>query len=111
MSMFYVGQCWATRLVRTCLPSLSVSTRFLTGVDSRSADTPGHTTLNLVFFISFTTCVWNFYRAITLDPGFVPRPSGDAEVKEVRPNVRVAATSLVCLTSCSVRFFYRRSRT
>jgi hypothetical protein len=40
--------------------------------------------LNLVFFVACLTCSAAFYRAITLDPGFVPLPSGDAEIKEVR---------------------------
>jgi hypothetical protein len=50
--------------------------------------------LNLVFFVACLTCSAAFYRAITLDPGFVPLPSGDVEIKEVRPDGVSAALSV-----------------
>ncbi|BGP43424.1 palmitoyltransferase akr1 [Rhodotorula kratochvilovae] len=43
-----------------------------------------HTLLNIVFLALFSTCAYNFYRAVTLDPGTVrgPPPGGE-EMKEV----------------------------
>ncbi|CDZ96517.1 palmitoyltransferase akr1 [Phaffia rhodozyma] len=61
-SIFYVGQCWVSRIV--------------TGV-------PGHEILNLLFFVAYILCAYNFYRAISLDPGTTPQLESDAEIKEV----------------------------
>ncbi|WWC67222.1 uncharacterized protein I206_101129 [Kwoniella pini CBS 10737] len=60
-SIIWVSYSWATRLV--------------TG-------TPGHLILNLAFFISFTGCSYNLFRAVRSDPGYVPLPVNDSEVKE-----------------------------
>ncbi|KAL7413809.1 DHHC palmitoyltransferase-domain-containing protein [Mrakia frigida] len=61
-SMVWVGQAWATRLVY---------------------HTPGYAFYNLLFFISYVVSVYNFIRAVTLDAGTAPKPSSDAELKEI----------------------------
>ena len=38
---------------------------------------------SFLFFVSFAGCCWNFYKAITTEPGFVPKASNDSEVKMV----------------------------
>lgn len=45
-------------------------------------DTMDHPLANIVFIISLTLCVWNFLRAMQLDPGSVPRPSSQSEIKQ-----------------------------
>jgi palmitoyltransferase len=39
--------------------------------------------INLAFAIIFGLCLYNFFRAITLDPGLCPRPAHDGELKAV----------------------------
>ncbi|WWC57688.1 uncharacterized protein I303_100222 [Kwoniella dejecticola CBS 10117] len=60
-SIIWVFYSWATRL---------------------ATGTPGHLIVNLAFFISFAGCSYNLYRAIRSDPGYVPLPINDSEVKE-----------------------------
>ncbi|WWC85410.1 uncharacterized protein L201_000273 [Kwoniella dendrophila CBS 6074] len=60
-SIIWVFYSWATRLV---------------------SGTPGHAVANLVFFVSFAGCSYNLFTAIRSDPGFVPLPVNDSEVKE-----------------------------
>jgi hypothetical protein len=49
-----------------------------------SPDTPGYATANLLFAVLFILCAYNFFRAITLDPGVCPVPAGEEEKKLVR---------------------------
>ncbi|TIB63112.1 hypothetical protein E3P77_03643 [Wallemia ichthyophaga] len=60
-SMLWLTYCWVTRLVW---------------------NTMEHPLANVLFIISLTVCVWNFLRAIHLDPGTVPRPSSQSEIKQ-----------------------------
>ncbi|WVR03185.1 hypothetical protein IAU60_000176 [Kwoniella sp. DSM 27419] len=60
-SIFWVFWGWATRL---------------------ATGTPGHALGSLGFFLSLIGCSYNLYRAIRTDPGYVPKPASDAEVKE-----------------------------
>ena len=41
-----------------------------------------HPLANIVFIISLTICVWNFLRAMQLDPGSVAKPSSQSEIKQ-----------------------------
>jgi palmitoyltransferase len=79
-SLIWVFYAWATRLVicKSGHPCI-----FLTHRGSLSA-TPGHALGQLGFFASFAFCTWSFYKAIRTDPGFVPGPEGDSDVKMVR---------------------------
>lgn len=38
---------------------------------------------HLLFALCFGLCIYNFFRAITLDPGTAPKPSSDAELKSI----------------------------
>lgn len=60
-SLIWVFYTWATRLVRGA---------------------PGHLFSQVVFFFSFVGCATSFYKAITTDPGYVPKPENDGETKE-----------------------------
>jgi hypothetical protein len=51
------------------------------------SDTPGYAFFNLAFCILYGLSVYNFIRAVTLDAGTAPKPSSDAELKEVSPSV------------------------
>ncbi|WVQ64390.1 uncharacterized protein L199_002556 [Kwoniella botswanensis] len=44
--------------------------------------TPGHAFTNLVFWLILAGCSINLFKAIRNDPGFVPLPVNDSEVKE-----------------------------
>ncbi|KAG2363595.1 hypothetical protein BDR07DRAFT_1460170 [Suillus spraguei] len=61
-SMLWVGYCWITRLVQ---------------------QTESHAFVHLAFAIIFGLCLYNFFRAITLDPGLCPRPAHDGELKAI----------------------------
>ncbi|KAL4077498.1 hypothetical protein J3A83DRAFT_4214067 [Scleroderma citrinum] len=61
-SMIWVGYAWLTRLVR---------------------QTPDHPFIHLAFALNFGLCIYNFFRAITLDPGACPRPVNDGELKAI----------------------------
>jgi hypothetical protein len=41
-------------------------------------------TLNIAFALSYTACAYNFYRAITLDPGYSKLPKDEEELHSVR---------------------------
>lgn len=41
-----------------------------------------HPLANIVFIISLTICVWNFLRAMQLDPGSVAKPLSQSEIKQ-----------------------------
>ncbi|KAG2117174.1 uncharacterized protein F5147DRAFT_604664 [Suillus discolor] len=61
-SMLWVGYCWVTRLVQ---------------------QTESHAFVHLAFAIIFGLCLYNFFRAVTLDPGLCPRPAHDGELKAI----------------------------
>ncbi|WRT63294.1 uncharacterized protein IL334_000199 [Kwoniella shivajii] len=60
-SIVWVSYCWASRLV---------------------SGTPGHGFGNLVFFVATSGCSYNLFKSIRTDPGYVPLPVNDSEVKE-----------------------------
>ncbi|KAF7312850.1 Palmitoyltransferase [Mycena kentingensis (nom. inval.)] len=45
--------------------------------------TPSHPFSHLTFALAFMLCAYNFFRAITLDPGICPVPGSDAELKSI----------------------------
>jgi hypothetical protein len=78
-SMVWLGWAWFTRIVYS--PS-----RFLLSCQlliRPSTDTPGYATANLLFAVLFILCAYNFFRAITLDPGVCPVLAGEEEKKLV----------------------------
>ena len=46
-------------------------------------DTSHHSFMHLTFAIAFGLCSYNFFRAMTLDPGTCPKPVNDSELKMV----------------------------
>ncbi|KAI6148094.1 hypothetical protein BKA82DRAFT_1002775 [Pisolithus tinctorius] len=61
-SMTWVGYAWVTRLV---------------------TQPPNHPFIHLEFALNMGLCVYNFFRAIMLDPGTCPRPVNDGELKAI----------------------------
>ncbi|CAL1698532.1 unnamed protein product [Somion occarium] len=61
-SMVWVGYAWVSRLVH---------------------QTQSHAFSHLIFALSFGLCAYNFFRAISLDPGSCPKPASDAELKSI----------------------------
>ncbi|KAI0331413.1 zf-DHHC-domain-containing protein [Cubamyces sp. BRFM 1775] len=47
------------------------------------AETEFHPFIHLTLAITIGLCAYNFFRAITLDPGTCPKPSSDAELKSI----------------------------
>ena len=73
-SLFWVFYAWTTRLVR--------GERSLAGHRAdKLSGTPGHAFANLAFFVFFVACCTSFYKGIRTDPGYIPKPLGDTEVK------------------------------
>jgi hypothetical protein len=84
-SIIWVTYVWLTRfLFGECIRTRDVGTGLTIG-----AGTPGYGFTNLFCGILIAACTYNFYRAITLDPGHVPRTSSDSELKEVSPTSRM----------------------
>ncbi|KAI0297046.1 DHHC palmitoyltransferase-domain-containing protein [Multifurca ochricompacta] len=61
-SMVWVGFAWVTRPLQ---------------------QTESHAFAHLIFALSFGLCAYNFFRAMTLDPGTCPAPTSDAELKSI----------------------------
>ncbi|KAI0791075.1 palmitoyltransferase AKR1 [Abortiporus biennis] len=61
-SMVWVAYSWVTRLV---------------------TQTQSHAFSHLTFALTFGLCAYNFFRAISLDPGTCPKPASDAELKSI----------------------------
>ncbi|KAH8092203.1 palmitoyltransferase AKR1 [Cristinia sonorae] len=61
-SMVWVGFAWITRLTQQA---------------------HSHPFTELIFALSFGLCAYNFFRAISLDPGTCPKPANDAELKTI----------------------------
>ncbi|KAH0833938.1 DHHC palmitoyltransferase-domain-containing protein [Lanmaoa asiatica] len=83
-SMLWVGYGWVTRLVRGNISSLYKSSKCSPGLASLGlAETPEHPFVHLAFALVFGLCAYNFFRAITLDPGACPRPANDGELRTI----------------------------
>jgi hypothetical protein len=75
--MLWVGYCWITRLVQR------MSYAILLPRADIIPETESHPFVHLAFAIIFGLCLYNFFRAVTLDPGLCPRPAHDGELKAV----------------------------
>ncbi|KAH9996401.1 DHHC palmitoyltransferase-domain-containing protein [Russula compacta] len=60
--MVWVAYAWVTRLLQ---------------------QTESHAFAHLIFALSFGLCAYNFFRAMTLEPGTCPAPTSDAELKSI----------------------------
>lgn len=69
-------------------------------------ETESHAFTHLSFGLAVGLCAYNFFRAITLDPGTCPKPASDGELKSVRECT--SYYSLLCLNIFSSD--YRGSR-
>ncbi|KAJ7726850.1 hypothetical protein DFH07DRAFT_757939 [Mycena maculata] len=75
--MVWVLYCWVTRLVqRACDFRSSYQSNLLT-------ETQSHAFAHLLFALCVGLCAYNFFRAVTLDPGTCPKPTSDAELKSI----------------------------
>lgn len=84
-SMVWVAFAWVSRLLQRGSRFLyrgSHVTRLL------HLETESHAFSHLIFALSFGLCAYNFFRAMTLDPGTCPTPTSDAELKSVRNSTR-----------------------
>jgi len=61
-SIVWVLFCWVTRLVQ---------------------QTQYHSLAHLLFALTVGLCAYNFFRAVTLDPGTCPKPASDDELKSI----------------------------
>ncbi|KAF9049653.1 zf-DHHC-domain-containing protein [Hymenopellis radicata] len=61
-SIVWVLYCWFTRLVQ---------------------QTQSHAVAHLLFAVSVGLCIYNFFRAVMLDPGTCPKPASDNELKTI----------------------------
>lgn len=61
--MVWVGYAWISRLIH---------------------ESESHAFAHLMFALAFGLSAYNFFRAVTLDPGTAPKPSSDDELKAVR---------------------------
>lgn len=46
-------------------------------------ETQSHSFTHLSFALTVGLCAYNFFRAVTLDPGTCPKPASDGELKSV----------------------------
>ena len=50
----------------------------------------GYATTNFIFALCLLVSAYNFARATTLDPGYTPKLTSDAQTKEVRIDFQLA---------------------
>ena len=112
-SMLWVGYGWVTRLVRDNImisPSHQVS-----GLRSPPLpETSGHSFIHLAVALIFGLCVYNFVRAIALDPGACPRPANGSELKagcvrlygfHCRTDTNLVSSPIFCVPARKGAFF------
>ena len=79
-SMLWVVFCWLTRLVQRMSSNVFL---FHSPLRNISTETQSHAISHLMFALTVGLCAYNFFRAITLDPGTCPKPTSDDELKSV----------------------------
>lgn len=60
---------------------------------SSETETSGMPLTNAALFLFLTLCAYNFWRAVTLDPGFIPISQSKEQLKEVSVVPSVQARS------------------
>ncbi|KAG8912287.1 palmitoyltransferase akr1 [Tulasnella sp. 408] len=68
-SMFWVGEAWVTKLMPI---------------------TQGHAFAHLFYAIMWMLCAYNFFRAVTLDPGTCPKPANEQELKLILQDLTIS---------------------
>ena len=81
--MVWVAFAWVSRLLQRELPFIATAVLLMSCI----LETESHAFAHLIFALSFGLCAYNFFRAMTLDPGTCPTPKSDAELKSVRDSV------------------------
>ena len=82
-SMVWVAFAWVSRLLQREFPFIATAVLLTSCI----LETESHAFAHLIFALSFGLCAYNFFRAMTLDPGTCPTPKSDAELKSVRDSV------------------------
>ena len=90
--MVWVAFAWATRPLQREFSSIHL---FLT--NHHNIETESHAFAHLIFALSFGLCAYNFFRAMTVDPGTCPVPTSDAELKSVRASLVMFLTPYLML--------------
>ncbi len=91
--MVWVAFAWATRPLQREFSSIQRPLKTKT----RYIETESHAFSHLIFALSFGLCAYNFFRAMTLDPGTCPVPTSDAELKSVGTSFVKLLTSYLTL--------------
>jgi hypothetical protein len=60
------------------------------------AETQYHSFAHLMFALAVGLCAYNFFRAVTLDPGTCPKPTSDEELKSVSHHPLLVEPALSC---------------
>lgn len=71
-TLFWIGARWVTKILPGKLTCLSASINILT----IAASFFNHPFLNIFFFILYSLCGFFYIKAMTEDPGFVPKAGG-----------------------------------
>ena len=77
--MVRVAFAWVSRLLRREFPFIAIAVRLTSCI----LETDSHAFAYLIFALSFGLCAYNFFRAMTLDPGTCATPKSVAELKSV----------------------------
>lgn len=64
--------------------------------------TPNGLVLNFWFALAYLVCAYNFYRAITLDPGHSRLPQNEAELNSVGCSARWRTADIAHYTAGSI---------
>lgn len=78
-SLIWVVYAWISRLLQRKQPGLRTLGTVLTMI----LEAESHAFSHLSFAIIVGLCAYNFFRAITLDPGTCPKPASDDELKQI----------------------------
>ena len=77
--MVWVVFAWVSRLLQHEFPFIATIVR----PTSCILETDSHAFTHIIFALSFGSCAYNLFHAITLDPSTCPTPKSDAELKSV----------------------------
>ena len=77
--MVRVAFAWVSRLLQSEFPFITTAVRLTSCI----LETDFHAFAYLIFALSFGLCAYNFFCAMTVDPGTYHTPKSDAELKSV----------------------------
>ena len=88
-SMIWLAYVWVTRLLQR---TSTIHERLVALALTPPIEAQSHAFTHLIFALTYGLCAYNFFRAITLDPGTCPKPTSDAELKSVCGSMSSAMT-------------------